>query len=173
MARRPAFLPAFIMYARSSAEAGAHVDAIAALQQGLAIFPGAWELQKELALQHIKINDRAAARALLLQALAGMPGHPVLLTILGQVLYLDGDYAGAADAYRRALAANPGDAAARANLGACRLELGERVGGEADIQAAVRAAPQLASQAIATLAQASKGRFFLRLSAAMEFIRRG
>lgn len=173
MARRPAFLPSFIMYARYASEAGGHADAIAALRQGLVVFPGAWELQKELALLHIKTNDRAAARMVLLQALAGMPGHPLLLTTLGQVLYLDGDYAAAADAYRRALAANPGDAAGRANLGACRLELGERTGGEADLQAAVRAAPQLAGHAIAAMAMASHGRFFLRLSAATEFVSRG
>jgi predicted Zn-dependent protease len=173
MARRPAFLPSFIMYARYSAETGAYADAIAALRQGLSLFPGAWELTNELALQHIKTNDRDAARRVLLQALAAMPGHPLLLTTLGQVLYLNGDYAAAADAYRRALAANPGDAAARANLGACRLELGERAAGEADLQAAVRAAPQLSNQAIAAMALASHGRFFLRLSAATDFLRRG
>ena len=172
MARRPAFLPSFVMYARYAAETGAHADAIAALQQGLGLFPGAWELENELALQHIKTNDRAAARALLLEALAAMPGHPVLLATLGQVLFLDGDYAAAADAYRRALTANPADAGTRANLGACRLEMGERAAGEADLRAAVRAAPQLAGHAINTLALASHGRFFLHLSAAADFVRR-
>ena len=169
MARRPAFLPSFIMYARYTAETGGYADAIATLQQGLAIFPGAWELQNELALQHIKTNDRAAARAVLFQALASVP-HPFLLMTLGQVLYLDGEYAAAADAYQRVLAANPGDAAARKNLGTCRLEMGERAGGEADLRAAVRAAPPLAGHAIAAMALASHGRFFLRLSAAMDFL---
>jgi len=171
MARRPAFLPSFVMFARYSAEAGFYADAIAALQQGLVIFPGAWELQNELALQHIKINDRGAARAIVLRALAAMPQHPVLLMTLGQVLYLDGDYAAAGDVYRRVLAANPGDAAARKNLGSCRLEMGERAAGEADLQAAVRAAPQLTGHAIAALALASHGRLFLRLSAAADFVR--
>lgn len=173
MARRPAFLPAFIMYARYAAETGAYTDAIAALQDGLANFPGAWELQKELTLLYIKINERAAGRSLLSQALAATPGHPVLLSLWGQLLYLEGDYAGAADAYRRALAANPGDAGARANLGACHLELGERAQGEADLREAVRAAPNLSGHAIAAMAQASHGRFFLRLSAATNFIRNG
>ena len=172
MARRPAFLPSFVMYARYTAETGAHADAIAALQQGCALFPGAWELQNELALQHIKINDRAAARAVLSQALAGAPQHPFLLMTLGQVHYLDGDYAAAADTYRRVLVINPGDAAARKNLGTCCLELGERAGGEADLRVAVRAAPQLAGHAIAAMALASHGRFFLRLSAAMDFLRK-
>jgi tetratricopeptide (TPR) repeat protein len=171
MARRPAFLPSFVMYARYSAEAGFYADAIAALEQGLAILPGAWELQNELVLQHIKTNDRAAARAVLSQALAAMPGHPFLLMTLGQVLYLDGDYAAAADAYRRALAANQGDAAAQKNLGSCHLEMGKRDAGEADLRGAVRAAPELTGHAIAALALASHGRFFLRLSAARDFLR--
>ncbi len=173
MARRPAFLPSFIMYARYAAEAGRNADAITALQEGLAILPRAWELQNELALQHLKTNDRAAARTVLLQALVSMPGHPALLTTLGQVLYLDGDYAAAADVYRRLLAANPGDAGAQKNLGSCRLEMGERDAGEADLRAAVGAAPQLAGHAIAAMALASHGRLFLRHSAAMNFLRGG
>ena len=171
MARRPAFLPCFIMYARYSSDIGGYADAIAALEQGLALFPGAWELQNELALQYLKINDRAAARAVLLRALAAVPQHPFLLSTLGQVHYLDGDYAAAADVYRRVLAANPGDAAARKNLGSCRLEMGERDAGEADLRMAVSAAPQLAGHAIAALALASHGRLFLRHGAAMNFLR--
>jgi Tfp pilus assembly protein PilF len=141
------------------------------MELGLTLFPGAWELQNELALQHLKTKDRAAARAVLSRALAALPQHPVLLMTLGQVLYLDGDYAAAADIYRRVLAANPGDAAARKNLGSCRLEMGERDGGEADLRMAVRAAPQLAGHAVAALALASHGRLFLRHSAAMDFLR--
>lgn len=172
MARRPAFLPSFVMYARYMAEAGNYADAIATLQQGLGIFPGAWELQNELALQHIKTNDRAAAHAVLSRALAALPQHPFLLMTLGQMLYLDGDYAAAAKAYRQALAGNPGDAAARKNLGLCHLEMGERDAGEADLRAAVRAAPQMTGHAISALAMASHGRFFLHLSAAVDFLRK-
>jgi tetratricopeptide (TPR) repeat protein len=90
----------------------------------------------------------------------------------GQVLYLDGDYAAAANAYRRALAANPGDAMAQKNLGLCHLEMGERNAGEADLRAAVRAAPAMTGHVIGALAMASHGRFFLRLSAAMDFLRK-
>jgi len=173
MARRPAFLPSFVMYARYAAEAGGYADAIAALELGLTVLPGAWELQNELALQHIKTNDRAAARAVLSQALAAMPQHPYLLTTLGQLLYLDGDYAAAADAYRRVLATNPGDAAVQKNIGTCHLEMGKRDIGEANLQAAVRAAPQLAGHALAAMALSSHGRFFLRLDAATDFLRGG
>jgi predicted Zn-dependent protease len=171
MARRPAFMPSFVVYARYSAEVGGLADGIAALKQGLAIFPGAWEMENELALQLIETNDRAAARKALLRGLAAQPGHPVLLTTLGRVLYLDSDYAAAADVFARVLAANPRDVAAQINLGACRLEMGGRGAGEAELRAAMRAAPQLLSHALAALCHASHGRFFLRPSRAMDFLR--
>jgi predicted Zn-dependent protease len=171
MARRPAFMPSFVMYARYSAEVGRLADGIAALEQGLAIFPGAWEMENELALQYIETNDRAAARATLLRGLAAQPGHPVLLTTLGQLLYLGSDYTAAADVFRRLLAGNPGDLAAQINLGACRLEMGERDAGEADLRAAVRAAPQLIKHALSASCHASHGRFFMRVSRATNFLR--
>lgn len=170
--RRPAFLPSFIMYARYLSGAGRYAEAVTALEQGIAQFPGAGELQNELALLHIKTNNRDAAHAVLSRALAaGM--HPVFLATQGQLLYLEGDYAAAADAYRRALAANPGDAASRQNLGSSLLEMGQRAAGEADIRAAVRAAPQLTGHAIASLSLAAHGRMFLRPSAALAFLRGG
>jgi predicted Zn-dependent protease len=171
MARRPAFLPSFVMYAHYSGEAGDHAAAIAALEQGLAIFPGTWEMEHQLALQQLKINDRVAARASVLRALAAQPGHPTLLAVLGQVLYFDADYAAAADAFAQALAANPADIASQINLGASRLALGDRDKGEAELRAAVRAAPQMANHAISALCHAPHGRLFLRISATMNYMR--
>jgi len=170
--RRPAFMPSFIMYARYLAAAGRHPEAVAALEQGVTQFPGAGELQNELALLHIKTNNRGAAHAVLSRALAAV-AHPVFLSTQGQLLYLEGDYAAAATAYRSALALNPGDAATRQNLGSSLLEMGQREAGEADIRAAVRAAPQLTGHAIAALSESSHGRMFLRPSAALAFLRGG
>jgi hypothetical protein len=48
--------------------------------------------------------------------------------------------------------------------------MGEREAGEASLRAITRGAPQLAGQAITTLAAASHGRFFLRPSAAAKFL---
>jgi hypothetical protein len=59
----------------------------------------------------------------------------------------------------------------RNNLGACLLEIGEREAGEATLRAAARGVPQMAGQAITSLASASHGRFFLRPSAAAKFLR--
>jgi hypothetical protein len=51
------------------------------------------------------------------------------------------------------------------------LEMGDRDAGEASLRAATRGIPQLAGQAITSLAAASHGRFFLRPSAVAKFLR--
>jgi Flp pilus assembly protein TadD len=84
---------------------------------------------------------------------------------------LDGEYAAAADTYRRALALRPDDAVTRNSLGICLLEMGERDAGEASLRAATRGDPHMAGQAITSLAASSHGRFFLRPSAVAEFLR--
>jgi Flp pilus assembly protein TadD len=102
--------------------------------------------------------------------LASAPQQPHILMALAQVMHLDGEYAAAADTYRRALALLPDDVATRKNLGACLLEMGERDAGEASIRAAVQTAPQLEGPAVISLAAASYGRFFLRPSTAANFL---
>jgi hypothetical protein len=59
---------------------------------------------------------------------------------------------------------------ARNNLGICLLEADQRDAGEAALRAVARAAPQMAGLAITSLAAASRGRFFLRPSAAAKFL---
>ena len=94
-----------------------------------------------------------------------------MLPALAKVMALDGEYAAAAELFRRALGLRPDDAVTRNNLGACLLEMGARDAGEASLRAATRTAPQMAGQAITSLAAASHGRFFLRPSAAASFLR--
>jgi len=83
---------------------------------------------------------------------------------------LDGEYAAAADLYRRALGLRPDDAATRVSLGKCLLELGEREAAEATLRAATRGSAQLAGPAIMALAASPHGRFFLRPSTAAKFL---
>ena len=128
-------------------------------------------MRKELATLHLQRNHRGAARATLLAALEIAPEHPDLLAGLAQVMLLDGDYNEAADIFRRVVALRPADALARADLGRCLLEMGQREAGEASIRQATRDRPQLLNRAITSLAVASRGRFFLRPSAAVNFLR--
>jgi tetratricopeptide (TPR) repeat protein len=170
MARRPPFPPAFVEYAGQLGKIGRLNEAIAVLESGLTLIPDAVDLRTQLGYLHIKRNNRAEARAIFSQLLAAAPERYDVLVGLAKVLALDGEYAAAADLYRRALGMRPDDAATRTNLGICQLEMGEREAGEASLRAITRGAPQLAGQAITTLAAASHGRFFLRPSAAAKFL---
>jgi Flp pilus assembly protein TadD len=169
-ARRPPFPPAFLEHAGQLARIGRFDEAIAVLESGLALAPDAAELRMELGYLHVKGNDRAKARAMFLQVLAVAPERPDALAALAKVMALDGEYAAAADTYRRALGQQPDDAVTRNSLGICLLEMNERDAGEASLRAVARSAPQMAGQAITSLAAASHGRFFLRPSGAAKFL---
>lgn len=170
--RRPAYPPAFLEEAGLLARKGRFDEAVAALESGLALVPGSIEMRMELGFVHLKRNNREAARAMMQQALEAAPGRPDILAALARIMAMDGEYADAADHFRRVLAQWPADAVSRNNLGVCLLELGQREEGEASIRAAVRSSPQVAGMAITSLASASHGRFFLRPSAAAKFLQR-
>jgi tetratricopeptide (TPR) repeat protein len=171
-ARRPPFLPAFLERGRQLADAGRHDEAIAMLEGALELAPESIEMHLDLAFILQQRNARGRARAVLLRAQALAPQRLDVLASLAQIMILDGEYAAAADTYRRVLALQPGDAAARFELGRCLLELGEREAGEASLREAVRSNPQLASRLVVSLAAASRGRFFLRPSTVANFMMR-
>jgi predicted Zn-dependent protease len=170
-ARRPPFLPAFLELGRLLGDSGGFDEGIAVLESGLALAPDALDLKMGLGHLHLKRNDRARARALFSQVLAATPGRHEVLVALAKVMALDGEYADAADLYRRALGFKPDDAATRISLGKCLLEMGERETGEAMLRAATRGTAQWAGPALTALAAAPHGRFFLQKSAAAKFLR--
>jgi tetratricopeptide (TPR) repeat protein len=172
-ARRPPFPPAFLEQANQLGKMKRIEEAVAALEGGLALSPGAHDLRMELGYLHLKRNDRGKARALFLEVQALAPERQDVLPALAKVMAMDGEYAAAADIYRRALGLRPDDAMTRNSLAVCQLEMGEREAGEASLRAAARDAPQMAGQAITSLASSSHGRFFLRPSAVAKFLRIG
>lgn len=152
------------------ADLGEIAHAIAVVESGLVRWPNALELKVQLAFLHARRNDRVTARRILTAVLTAVPEQPVVLAGLAQLAFLDGDYAAAAELYARVLALRPDDMAMRKDMAACQLEMGERALGEAGLRLAVRRAPNLAGKALAVLASASRGRFFLRPSAAASFL---
>jgi Tfp pilus assembly protein PilF len=170
MARRPPFPPAFLETAGQLGKIGRLEEALEVLEDGLALTPDAADLRMEIGFLSIKRNDRTRARAMFLQVLAAVPERHDALVALARVMALDGEYAAAADSYRRALGLRPDDAVTRNNLGICLLEMGERDAGEASLRAAMRGDPHTVGRAITSLAAASHGRFFLRPSAAAKFL---
>jgi tetratricopeptide (TPR) repeat protein len=169
-AQWPSFVPAFLEYAGLLNNMGRFDEAVAVLESGLAVTPGAGDLRLELGLLHVKRNDRAEARAALQQVLAATPERPDAMAALATVMSLDGEYAAAADLFRHVLRLRPDDAMSRHTLAACLLEMGERDAGEASLRAGIRGAPQTAGLAITMLAGSSHGRFFLRRSDAAKFL---
>lgn len=168
--RRPAFMPAFQELAGQLAKLGRVAEAVAVVEEGLALLPELVDLKLDLARLHAQSNDRGKARALLLAARDTAPGRRDILIELGRILFLDGDYAAAADSYRHALALHPDDALTRADLAACQLEMGDRDSGEKALRALSRGQPQLLGRATYALTAASHGRFFFRPSALQKFL---
>lgn len=169
-ARRPPFMPAFQELAGQFARNGSFDEAIVVIESGLALAPQNIELQVDLARLHLQRNARGKARAILSRAHEAAPGRPEILTTLARVLLLDGEYAAAADACRRALALRPDDAMTRADLAACLLEMGKRDDGEASLRLALRGQPQMLGRATYALVHSSHGRFFFRKSAVAKFL---
>ncbi len=168
-ARRAAFPLAFLELGEQLGDAGRLDEGIDVLERGLALAPDATVLRMGLGRLHLKRHDRATARRLFAAAHAAATRHDAVVA-LARVTALDGEFAAAADLYRRALDLRPDDAVSRIDLAKCLLEIGEREAGEAALRAATRGAAQLAGLAITALAATSRGRFFLRPSAAAVFL---
>jgi tetratricopeptide (TPR) repeat protein len=168
--RWPAFPQAFLELGDQLCAAGRFEESAAAYEQGLSLAPDALVLRVGLAYLHLKCNDRRRARGAFEAVRAAAPQRYDALVGLGWALAADGEYAGAADLFRQALAARPGDAVVRLELAKCLLELGEREAGEAELRIAAGGEAAQAGPALLALAATPHGRFFLRPSAAMKFL---
>lgn len=168
--RQPPFLPAFAELGRELGKGGAFEEAVTVMERGLALAPGSPDLRMTLGHLHIKRNDRKTARELFTQVRAAAPDRYDALVGLAQVMALDGEYADAAELYKRAVALHPGDAITRINLAKCLLELGDREAGETALRTAA-VDTTMTGRSMVALAAAPHGRFFLRPSAAKKFLR--
>jgi tetratricopeptide (TPR) repeat protein len=169
-ARRPPFIPAFQELAGQLSQAGQGDEGISVIQGALALVPENIDLQLDLARLKIERNE---GRDILMKLQDAAPGRVDILTELARVLLLTGEYALAADTYRRALGLRPDDALARADLAATLLEMGDRDAGEANLRSAFRGRPQMFGRATYALVQSSHGRFFFSQSAFTKFLEGG
>lgn len=169
-AQRPPYLPAFEELAGQLAKAGQIDEAIAIVESGRVLVPENIDLQVDLGRLYLQKFEPVKARATLAAARDAAPGRPDIISEFARALQLDGDHAGAADAFRHVLALNPEDALARANLASCLLELGQRDGGEAALRSVLRGKPHLLGRVAYVLAASPHGRFFFRPSTAAKFL---
>jgi len=138
--------------------------------QAVAAAPMMTELHLQLGSIYIARNDRVNAGQAFAHALAINQSHPEAMHGMASVLTLEGKYAEAADLYRAAIEMNPADIPARIALGSCLLELGKVDVAHACLRAAAaRGAP--ADAIFNAILLAGRGRFWLRPSRALEFLK--
>ena len=115
--RRPPFPMAFVELGDQLGDLGRFDEAAEVLESGLELAPDAVVLRLGLGYLDLKRNDRAGARAAVRAGAGGSAERHDVLVALARVMALDGEYAAAADLYRRALELRPDDALTRINLG--------------------------------------------------------
>jgi len=82
-----------------------------------------------------------------------------------------GEYAQAAELFRRALATNSDDTLARIGLGNCLLELGQHDPAYACLRAASSRSSEFYGKALRATLSSGHGRFWLRPSSAAKFFK--
>lgn len=97
------------------------------------------ELLSEAGDLEVRMGELAAARATYQQAAQVAPGDPVPWELVGRLAERQGDLQGATAAYQASLKEKP-TGAVHAALGRVKLQLGDRDGGMAEVEAALAAA---------------------------------
>jgi len=88
---------------------------------------------------------------------------------MGLVFFEAGEFTNAADRFQRALTVNPSDWQSHVLLAACRLEEGQAGVAHSLLRLATRGGPRIYAQALKVISSSSRGRFWLKPSAAAEF----
>jgi len=145
-----------------------YVEAESVLKRGLEAAPTVPELSLALGGVCLDRADSGGAKIAFARALSIVPGNADALVGFGIALQYDGDFARAAERFRRVLTHDPAHHRASMNLGYCLIELGQLDEGIACLRAAVQAAPHNYGTALRMLISAGRGRFWLKRSAAAE-----
>ena len=99
------------------------------------------------------------------------PDSPDALFGIAQAHQENGESQAAADYFRRYLIVSPGDQTAWVKLGFCLLALGQRDGGHDCFRTVARRDAKGFGSALSSLVKSSRGRFWLKPSAASQFLR--
>jgi cytochrome c-type biogenesis protein CcmH/NrfG len=169
--RRPPFPPAFHICGNLLAAQQRYDEAAAVVRQGLALTPNVAELSSLLGDILVNHGDRAGARAAYGQAITHAPRNVDALWGLARALEADGDFAQAAEIFRRMLAVVPADAPASIGLGACLLELGQPDAAFETFRMAARSGDKMYGEVLTAVVTSQRGRLWLRPSEAKRFLR--
>lgn len=146
-------------------------EAIEALTRGLEIAPLMPDLSIQLGYVFLQRKNYAAAKVALARALNIVPGSAEALFGMAKAHRDLGENEPAADYFRRYLVTMPGDQSAWMHLGHCLLELGQLDAGYACFRTAAQGGPKSYGGALTSLVASGRGRFWIRPSAAAQFLR--
>jgi tetratricopeptide (TPR) repeat protein len=169
--REPTYAAAFGELGSLLAAMERHDEAIAALKRGLEIAPLMADLSVQLGYVFLARRNCTDAKAAFARALDISPGSFEALYGIAKAHQELGENQTAANYFRRCLTVRPNDASALLGLGQCLLELGQRDAGYDFFRSAARGDAQRYGQALSSLAASSRGRFWLKPSAAARYLR--
>jgi tetratricopeptide (TPR) repeat protein len=141
-------------------------EAEAILRRGIELAPGAGEFSLALGTIFLDRGDLDGAERAFARVLASAPGQTAALHGLGSVLMARREFARALERFRQAIARDPSDTRAHLLLASCLFELGRPEEAIAHLRALVSATPQLLGTAVKACVECSRGRLWLRPSAA-------
>lgn len=169
--RQPPFAPAFRELGSLLVFMERYDEAIEVLRRGLDVAPMMPDLSIQLGYAYLSCRSYLDARAAFKRALSISPNSPDALFGMAKSFQEVGDNQPAAAMFRRYLVTAPSDQSAWLHLGHCLLELGDLDAGYECFRTAARGDPKRYGNALNSLAAAARGRFWMRPSAAAEFLR--
>jgi len=167
--RQPAVSDAFFELGTLLYEQRRVAEAEAVLHRGMAIAPDA-NLSLALGTIFADRGDLDNASIAFARVLAAEPGQPGALHGLGWVRMARGEFERAGEKFREAMAHDPSDTRAQLKLASCLFELGRPGEAIECLRALLVTAPHSFGGALKTCVEAGKGRFWLKPSAAAEYL---
>jgi len=169
--RRPPFAAAFHELGVLLVAMERYDEAIEVLRRGLDAAPMMPELSITLGTVFLQRRDFAEAQRAFARALSIAPEFPDALYGIAMAYLQGADHRAAAEYFRRCLRMMPEDTSVRLKLGQCLLELRERDAAYECFRAAARGDQKRYGIALAALVKSGRGRFWLKPSAAAQFLR--
>jgi tetratricopeptide (TPR) repeat protein len=169
--RKPPYAAAFLELGMLLIAMKSYDEAIDTLKRALQIAPMLTELSLQLGYVLLQVRDFAGAKAAFARALGISPASPDALFGVAKAHQELGENNEAIGFFRRYLQTRPNHWGAWLSLGHCLLEAGDRDAGYECFRTAARGDPGRAGNAIASLVKSSRGRFWLKPSAAAQFLR--
>jgi tetratricopeptide (TPR) repeat protein len=168
--RHPTFVPALHELGRLLVAIGQYDEAIETLGYAIELAPMMPQLSIQLGYAFLSRRKCAEAKIAFTRALEIAPGSADALFGIAKAHRDDGEDQAAADYFRRYLTTTPDDQSGWLCLANCLLNLGQVEAAYDCFRTAARGDQRRYGSALASLAGAGRGRFWLRPSAAARFL---